>query len=143
MAELTDKQKRFCEEYIKDMNASDAYIRAGYKVKNADVAKANASRLIANANVKRHIDELNGIITKNNIADAQEIREFLTNVLRGDESEENAMAINKGDFIQEIEMVRTQVKAKDRLKAADMLSKMLGIDKPEEKNDMEGVKVEW
>ena len=93
MAELTDKQKTFCEEYIKDMNASEAYIRAGYKIKDSNVAKAAASRMLANVNVKTYIAELRGEVKSKNIADAKEIREFLTNVLRGEESEENAMAI--------------------------------------------------
>jgi phage terminase small subunit len=49
MAELTDKQKRFVEEYIIDLNATAAYIRAGYEEKGA---RANAARLIANDNIQ-------------------------------------------------------------------------------------------
>lgn len=52
---LTGKQKRFVEEYLKDFNGAAAYVRAGYKAKNGDVAKANASRLIANDNVSEAI----------------------------------------------------------------------------------------
>lgn len=33
---LTEKQKRFCDEYLIDLNATQAAIRAGYSVKNAD-----------------------------------------------------------------------------------------------------------
>lgn len=33
---LTDKQRLFCHEYIKDLNATKAAIRAGYKEVNAD-----------------------------------------------------------------------------------------------------------
>jgi phage terminase small subunit len=33
---LTEKQKRFVEEYLIDLNATQAAIRAGYSVKNAD-----------------------------------------------------------------------------------------------------------
>ena len=35
MPKLTNKQKRFCEEYLIDLNATQAAIRAGYKPKNA------------------------------------------------------------------------------------------------------------
>ena len=35
MARLTDKQKRFVEEYLVDLNATQAAIRAGYKEKTA------------------------------------------------------------------------------------------------------------
>jgi phage terminase small subunit len=46
-----NRQEAFCLEYMKDRNGSAAYKRAGYKPKNDDVAKANASRLLTNANV--------------------------------------------------------------------------------------------
>ena len=39
---LTDKQKRFCEEYLIDLNATQAAIRAGYSPKTAE---QTASRL--------------------------------------------------------------------------------------------------
>ena len=35
MKKLTAKQKRFCEEYMKDLNATQAAIRAGYSKKTA------------------------------------------------------------------------------------------------------------
>ena len=37
MAKLTEKQQRFVEEYLVDLNATQAAIRAGYSVKTADV----------------------------------------------------------------------------------------------------------
>lgn len=46
---LTDKQKRFCEEYLVDRNATQAAIRAGY---SADTAGACASRLLKNVNIQ-------------------------------------------------------------------------------------------
>jgi phage terminase small subunit len=44
---LNDKQKRFCEEYLKDLNGAQAYIRAGYAVKDEAVARSAAARLLA------------------------------------------------------------------------------------------------
>lgn len=46
-------------EYLKDLNATQAYIRAGYNVSEV-VAKVNGSRLLTNANVRHKIDELMG-----------------------------------------------------------------------------------
>lgn len=40
MTKLTDKQERFCNEYIIDLNASQAAVRAGYKKKSAAVIGA-------------------------------------------------------------------------------------------------------
>lgn len=54
MAELTDKQKRFCDEYLIDLNGAQAAIRAGY---SADTAKEQASRLLTNVNVQNYIQE--------------------------------------------------------------------------------------
>jgi phage terminase small subunit len=48
---LNERQYRFVHEYLKDLNAADAYRRAGYKAKG-EVARANASRLLTNANVQ-------------------------------------------------------------------------------------------
>jgi len=50
---LTPRQNRFVAEYIKDLNGEKAAIRAGYRAENA---KAQASRLLTKANVKREVD---------------------------------------------------------------------------------------
>ena len=56
MMALTDKQKRFVDEYMIDMNAAAAYLRAGYDCNEA-TARANASRLLTNANIVAEIDK--------------------------------------------------------------------------------------
>ena len=46
MAKLTDKQRRFVEEYLIDLNATQAAIRAGYSVKTAkEIAAQNLTKL--------------------------------------------------------------------------------------------------
>lgn len=55
---LTDRQRRFCEEYLIDLNGTAAYMRAGYKVRSSDVARANAARLLATASVEAYVTEL-------------------------------------------------------------------------------------
>lgn len=54
---LTPKQQRFVDEYLVDLNATQAYKRAGYKVKNDRVAAACSAKLLANANVSHAIEE--------------------------------------------------------------------------------------
>lgn len=51
---LTDKQSRFIDEYMIDMNGAAAYLRAGYNCNEA-TARANASRLLTNANISAEI----------------------------------------------------------------------------------------
>ncbi|EHS3846832.1 TPA: terminase small subunit [Escherichia coli] len=55
MAKLTDKQELFAREYLKDLNATQAAIRAGYSEKTAN---EQASRLLANVNVQNFVAEL-------------------------------------------------------------------------------------
>lgn len=56
VAKITDKQKAFVDEYLIDLNATRAY-RAVYKaVKSDETAKAAASRLLTNVNVKDYLD---------------------------------------------------------------------------------------
>lgn len=51
---LTDKQKQFCEEYLIDLNATQAAIRAGYSPKTAE---QTASRLLRNVKLQEYIAE--------------------------------------------------------------------------------------
>jgi phage terminase small subunit len=50
--ELTPQQEQFCQEYLKDLNAKQAAIRAGYSEKTAP---EQASRLLTNVNVQNRI----------------------------------------------------------------------------------------
>lgn len=54
MVKLTDKQARFVQEYLIDLNMTQAAIRAGYSVKTADV---QGSRLLGNVKVQQAIGE--------------------------------------------------------------------------------------
>ncbi|EKN6369225.1 terminase small subunit [Yersinia enterocolitica] len=55
MAKLTDKQELFAREYLKDLNATQAAIRAGYSEKTAQV---QSSRLLSNVMVQQRVGEL-------------------------------------------------------------------------------------
>lgn len=58
MSELTDKQKRFCEEYLVDMNGTQAAIRAGYSEKTANViASENLTKPYINEYIKKMQEE--------------------------------------------------------------------------------------
>lgn len=52
---LNDRQELFCLEYMKDLNATQAAIRAGYSDKSANVT---SSKLLTNANIQKRISEL-------------------------------------------------------------------------------------
>lgn len=52
---LTDKQMRFADEYLIDLNASAAYLRAGYKCSEA-AARSSSSDLLTNPNIQEYIE---------------------------------------------------------------------------------------
>jgi phage terminase small subunit len=54
MNKLTDKQERFVQEYMIDLNATQAAIRAGYSVKTA---KEQGCRLFTNVHIQAAIQE--------------------------------------------------------------------------------------
>lgn len=119
---MTDKQKRFCDEYLIDCNATQAAIRAGYSPKTAN---EQGNRLLTNVSVKAYIDERLEQLHTKKTADAQEVMEYLTSVMRG-EHKEQTLALC-GDGMQEIQDI--DVSAKDRIKAAELIGKRYGMFK--------------
>lgn len=53
--ELTEQQKKFCREYMKDFNGKQAAVRAGYSAKSAN---EQGSRLLTNVNVQKFLETL-------------------------------------------------------------------------------------
>ena len=117
ITKLTQKQRRFIDEYIISGNATQAYLKAGYKVSES-VARRNASRLLTNADVKAEIERRNAEIQSEKTADMTEVMEYLTSVMRGEQSE--TVATSKGLF------TGVEVSAKDRIKAAELIGKRHG-----------------
>jgi phage terminase small subunit len=131
MAKLTAKQQRFCDEYLVDLNATQAAIRAGYSKK---FAGQNADKILKNTNVKEYIKTRMDEKEKELIADQDEILRYLTAVMRGTETDEQYVVGAEGG-VEKIP-VRKQV---NQLKAAEMLAKRYGllVDKMEVDADME------
>lgn len=120
MSELRGKQRKFADNYIKSGNATEAYIRAGYKVRSNETARANASRLLTNANMKAYIEKRLKQIESAKLATAQETLEYLTSVMRGEQTETVVSA--KGLY------KNVEVSAKDRITAAKELLKRYPVD---------------
>lgn len=144
MKRLTEKQKRFCEEYIIDLNATRAY-KAVYKnCKKDESARANGSKLLTNTNIKSYIDSLIEEIHTKNTADAREVIEYLTSVMRGKSSAEIVVVEGTGDGCSQAVKVNKSPDEKERLKAAELLGKRFGlfIDKQQNVQTME-IKENW
>lgn len=136
---MTEKQRLFADEYLIDLNATRAY-RAVYKnIKNDGVARRNGSRLLTNADIKKYIDDRLEEIHNEKTADAQEVMEYLTAVLRGESTSEEIVVEGLGDGVSEARTMEKRPSEKDRLKAAELLGKRFGLytDKVEMDADMD------
>ena len=117
LAKLTLKQRKFADEYIISGNAEEAAVNAGYSEK---YARGNAYKLVAFSGIKSYIDERLKEIESAKTATQQEVWEYLTSVMRGEQCEQTL--IGRGQGFQEITNI--DVGAKDRLKAAEILNKV-------------------
>ena len=100
MSKLTNKQKRFCEEYLIDLNATQAAIRAGYK--NPDVGR----RLVTKSHVSAYIEKLR---------EEQQQRTQIT-----------ADAV-LGELAKIAAAEDVQITGKEKIKALELLGKHLGL----------------
>lgn len=79
LAGLTEKQRRFCDEYLIDLNATQAAIRAGYSPKTAAaIAAENLTKPKVAENIKKRMDEKEDAL----IAKQDEVLKYLTAVMR-------------------------------------------------------------
>jgi len=123
MKKLTDKQKRFCEEYLIDFNATQAALRAGYSKKSA----ANwGSSLLKEPQVARYIDSRMAKKDTKLVASQDEVLEYLTSVLRGESKASEIVIEGAGAGITAAREMGKAPSEKDRLKAAELLGKAHG-----------------
>lgn len=133
MAELNERQQRFCDEYLIDLNATQAAIRAGYAEK---YAHTNASKLLQNTTIKEYISKRMAEKEKELIADQDEVLKYLTAVMRGKTKAEVIVVESTGDFSSKARAVQKAPDEKERLRAAELLGKRYGLYS--EKVDLSG-----
>lgn len=100
---LTERQRRFAELYLQLGNASEAAEQAGFKRSYAQAAKRQPA-------VRAYMDERLKEAQSKNIASADEVLAFLTDVMRG---------VYDGE--------KPEKNSSPRMKAAELLGKRLGI----------------
>lgn len=159
--ELTDKQRRFVDEYCETLNATQSYIRAGY---SPNAARVSASQLLSRPNIRAIVDaslahrkaareadierirrELE-IIAYFDLADAVEVDE--RGVLKVKDLASLPPEVRRaiGEIVQTtterfeggkdgaslIEKVRTSVKGHSKTKALELLMTHFGMNAPQE-----------
>jgi phage terminase small subunit len=112
---LTEKQKRFADYYIETGNATESAVRAGYSEKTA---KEMGYENLTKPHIRLYVNQRIAEKDNNRIAKQEEVLEFLTNVLRGEETEKIPM-FAKDHF----ELIDNTPSIRDRTKAAELLGK--------------------
>ena len=139
---MTDKQARFCEEYMIDLNATQAAIRAGYSPKTA---QEQSARLLSNVMVQNRLAQLQAEQSRRTGVSADRVVRELAKIAFANASD----LIDPGDSFREagcfpddlaaIQSIKVksfgedglehEVKLADKLRALDLLGKHLGMYK--------------
>lgn len=129
---MTAKQKRFCDEYLIDLNATQAALRAGYSKKTS---YAIGQQILHRPECEKYIAERMAEKESELIAGQDEILKYLTAVMRG-QSAASVLARNEMGADKVIDKPPDE---KERLKAAELLGKRYGlyVDKVETDIDMD------
>ena len=124
---MTEKQKIFADEYLIDLNATRAYKVAYPSVKKDEVAAAAAARMLRNVKVQKYISDQLEKIHSQKTADAQEVIEYLTSVLRGESTSQEIVVEGTGDGMSEARTMEKGPSEKDRLRATELLGKRYSL----------------
>ena len=105
---MNQRQRAFCEAYLKCGNAAEAARKAGY---SARTARSIGQRLLTYADIREYLADRNAEIMAENTATLEKIRSFWTTTMRDQEA-----------------------KQADRLKASELLSKALLLERSREED---------
>ncbi len=130
--ELTVKQSKFVEEYVISGNATQAYLKAGYKATTDNIAGIEGHRLLKNPKIKITINERMKELQSSKIASQTEILELLTKGARG-ELEEEFVHMNGEKDIKKIG-------AREQVKCMELLGKRYGLFTDNDEENVTGVK---
>lgn len=145
MARLTAKQKRFIEEYLIDLNATQAAIRAGY---SPDTAYSIGSENLKKPEIRARVDKAmaerskrTGInadrvvmeLAKIGLVNPADVINFKNATVKSEALEEDLAAIQsvkvKTSVSENGEMIEREVRLNDKIKALELLGKHLGMFK--------------
>ncbi|MFP5521262.1 terminase small subunit [Peptococcus simiae] len=119
---VNDRQRLFVDEYLKDLNATQAAIRAGYSEKTA---RSQGNRLLTKVDIKSAIKKRQEALQDENIATLKDIAEFLSLTMKGEMEEEVVLTLRNQDGSDRVVKRMKQASVRDRIKAAEQLARRL------------------
>ena len=123
---MNAQRKKFCREYAKSGNATQAAIKAGYSEKTARVQGAFLLTIVDIQNELARLAEKTKEKTERDIMDAAEMQETLTKIIRQQATEENIVIEGIGDGCSEARKIDKKPSFKDIVSAIDKLARMQG-----------------
>lgn len=156
LPKLTDKQRRFCEEYVIDWNATRAAIASGYSEKTAQqIGSENLLKLVIQdyiEEIQKDLGKLSGVSALRNILELKKIAYTNVSDLKKDwltleefESldDETKAAISEistdiTTFGEDGRKETVKFKLHDKQRAIELLNKMLGFNAPDKKDITSG-----
>ena len=121
---MTNKQRRFCEEYLVDLNATQAAIRSGYSKKTAHkIGTENLQKPV----IREYLDKCMREKESKLIASQDEVLRYLTSVMRGESESEIVVVEGQGDGVSYARSMTKRPDEQNRLKAAEQLAKYYGL----------------
>jgi len=121
---MTNKQRRFCEEYLIDLNATQAAIRSGYSKKTAHkIGTENLQKPV----IREYLDKCMREKESKLIASQDEVLRYLTAVMRGESESEIVVVEGQGDGVSYARSMTKRPDEQNRLKAAEQLAKYYGL----------------
>lgn len=160
MAELSNKQKAFCQEYIKDFNITQAMLRAGYSL---NYAQARGHEMLENVGIKEEISKYQAIAAEKSaitvemvLAEYAKIAFFDARKLYKDDGSVNkitelddqtAGAIIGVDvcttvIADDISSTTAKIRLSDKRAALDSICKVLGFNAPEKREHSGAIAIE-
>lgn len=140
VANMTAKQQRFCDEYLVDLDGTQAAIRAGYSAKTA---AAIASENLRKPNIRAYIDRRMAEKDETLVAKQDEVMKYLTAVMRREyaesvvvtvteeksyyEPDENGTMRKRSERKEKPQVVEIPAMLRDANKAAELLGRAYGL----------------
>ena len=126
---LTPKQRRFCEEFIVDLNGTQAAIRAGYSAKTAN---PQAARLLAKASVAAHVAKLQAeAAARNEISVDKVISMLAASYTDAKAANQHGPAVRAAELLgKRLGMFRDRVEVQESGLTVDQTLERLGTHDP-------------
>lgn len=156
MAKLTAKQQKFVDEYLIDLNATQAAIRAGY---SPNTASAQGARLLINVNISNAIAQAMAHRSRRTgITQDRVLRELakIAFVNANDVIDPDSATVRQGAAEEDLSCIQSvkvkmsesdigssserEIKLADKLRALELLGKHLGLFDKRDQNIGNGEK---